>query len=142
VSGEWQGLAKDFEKDFDNVVQLSATARGQGFRNLLGSFCQILEVRHPSRADGQPATKIQVRAAHILSKNEDLEGSWRDCHRGSAQTYLVLYPQQDPLTLRTDALDNESLQKDQMYPGRSLVPCQCFHQVLRTSGNESTDLRK
>jgi len=48
--------------------KVAVATRGSGFRNLLTSFAQILEVQYPSRKDGRPMTKVQMPAVTSMCR--------------------------------------------------------------------------
>lgn len=48
---------------------VAVTTRGTGFRNLLTSFAQVIEVQNPSRPDGRPMTRVQMPQVTSMCKN-------------------------------------------------------------------------
>lgn len=70
TNGPWQDFARLFEEDFREVVNLSDTGRSAGFRHLLTCFSMILEVQHPSKANGKPILKQTPNDLGKLAKNE------------------------------------------------------------------------
>lgn len=63
TSGPWQDFTRLFEDDFSSVVGLAKTDRGAGFRLLLCCFSQILEVQHPTNANGKPT--LRTNSKHL-----------------------------------------------------------------------------
>ncbi|OCK86843.1 uncharacterized protein K441DRAFT_452717, partial [Cenococcum geophilum 1.58] len=61
TSGPWQDFTRLFENDFSSVVGLAKTDRGAGFRLLLCCFSQILEVQHPTNANGKPTLRTNSK---------------------------------------------------------------------------------
>jgi hypothetical protein len=71
-SGPWQELAKLFVEDFPEVYSLlKDRARAKDFQLTLSCFSQVLEVMHPTAADGNPILKTSLHALPKLLSNKD-----------------------------------------------------------------------
>lgn len=68
-SGPFQSLAKLYEQDFPDVVNLASSDRCSGFRNVLAIFGQILEVQRPSNPNGSPVARFAPAAIRSLCSN-------------------------------------------------------------------------
>ncbi|KAF2499427.1 hypothetical protein BU16DRAFT_578999 [Lophium mytilinum] len=74
TNGPWQEFARMFEEDFRPIMKLltaQTQARSGGFRLFLGCFSQILEVQHPTNANGIPVLKTSVSAIDNLLRNPE-----------------------------------------------------------------------
>ncbi|KAF2810377.1 uncharacterized protein BDZ99DRAFT_570957 [Mytilinidion resinicola] len=72
TNGPWQEFARMFEDDFRPIMKLLTAhtqSRSGGFRLFLACFAQILEVQHPTSANGIPTLKTSVTAIDKLIKN-------------------------------------------------------------------------
>ncbi|KAI9817576.1 MAG: hypothetical protein M1827_001188 [Pycnora praestabilis] len=105
TTGAWQTLAKLYESDFPKVVNgksIEFEFRSSG-RILIGAkllFAQILEVQHPSRANGHPAWK--GHRAHLERFLRD-EAALTDATKFHLRRVFSLFSnlvEQDPQTFR------------------------------------------
>lgn len=69
TSGPWQDHAKLFERDFNDVVNLAVNSHASGFQNILTAFVQIIEVMHPSNANGVSQCKVKVVRIQSFVRN-------------------------------------------------------------------------
>ncbi|KAL5118220.1 hypothetical protein ACEQ8H_003892 [Pleosporales sp. CAS-2024a] len=70
-TGPWQELAKLFVEDFPTIYSLMKDrARAKDFQLTLACFSQIVEVLHPSAADGVPTLKTNYKALPKLLSNQ------------------------------------------------------------------------
>ncbi|KAG9185179.1 hypothetical protein G6011_07723 [Alternaria panax] len=68
--GPWQELAKLFVEDFPAIYSLMKDrARAKDFQLTLACFSQIIEVRHPTAANGLPILKTNYNALPKLLSN-------------------------------------------------------------------------
>ncbi|KAI9656638.1 MAG: hypothetical protein M1831_004548 [Alyxoria varia] len=103
TSGPWQTLAKLFEQDFPQVVRLSAHERAVGFRNILYSFAQIVEVRQLGSSNIKtPPFRYRVEQLPAFCKNtQACDDAMRSHLRRVFQTYQKLV-EKDPLVFTND----------------------------------------
>ncbi|KAF2434757.1 hypothetical protein EJ08DRAFT_565960, partial [Tothia fuscella] len=59
-TGKWQGLAKEFERDFSSVLELCRTQRARGFQNILTCFAMILECQNSAKNEPSFKSGFQV----------------------------------------------------------------------------------
>ncbi|ORY18699.1 hypothetical protein BCR34DRAFT_660057 [Clohesyomyces aquaticus] len=70
-SGPWQELAKLFVNDFSLIFTLlKDRARSKDFQLVLSCFSQIMEVEHPTTANGVPTLKTNYKALPKLLDNK------------------------------------------------------------------------
>jgi len=82
TTGLWQTLAKLFENDFKEVVNLPVNTRASGFQNILGAFVQIIEVQNPSNSDGTPQFRLSIPSIQAFikhSKREEYNEASKSC---------------------------------------------------------------
>ncbi|KAF2116519.1 hypothetical protein BDV96DRAFT_572295 [Lophiotrema nucula] len=71
-TGPWQELARMYVQDFPTIFSLlKDQARAKPFQLCLSCFSQILEVQHPSNANGIPILKTNFAALPKLLANKD-----------------------------------------------------------------------
>lgn len=70
-TGPWQELARYYVDDFPTIYSLlKDRSRGKDFQLTLACFSQIVEVQHPTAADGIPAMKTSHTALPALLRNK------------------------------------------------------------------------
>lgn len=76
-TGPWQDFAKSFERDFDEVLNLSSTHRGKGFQNLLVVFAQVLETENKTPGSSSVIQSGAVRLQKFVKDVDALTPSRR-----------------------------------------------------------------
>lgn len=69
-TGPWQGLAKQFEKNFEEILNLSGNHRGKGFQTLLLSFAQVIETENKTPGS---SSAIQSGSARLQKFIKDVD---------------------------------------------------------------------
>ncbi|KAI9786415.1 MAG: hypothetical protein M1839_006875 [Geoglossum umbratile] len=73
--GPWQDLALDIEQDFKEIISLAANKRASGFRNILTTMAQIMELRTvDTKMDGSSDTPALQANGPSLKKFVANEG--------------------------------------------------------------------
>jgi hypothetical protein len=97
--GPWQELAKLFVDDFPAIYGLMKDrARAKDFQITLSCFSQIIEVKHPTAANGLPVLKTNYNALPKLLSNTGAVDDAIKSHLASVWTTLRELIERDPDT--------------------------------------------
>ncbi|OCK78145.1 hypothetical protein K432DRAFT_332601 [Lepidopterella palustris CBS 459.81] len=101
TSGPWQEFAKMFEEDFAIITALiKNNGRSAGFRLFLSCFSQILEVQHPSNANGKPVLKTGGRQLAKFMQNTNALDESTKSHLARVFTTFKELIEEDPQTFK------------------------------------------
>jgi hypothetical protein len=97
--GPWQELAKLFVEDFPAIYKLmKVRARAKDFQLTLACFSQIIEVKHPTAANGVPILKTNYSALPKLLSNTGAVDDAIKSHLAGVWTTFTELIEQDPDT--------------------------------------------
>ncbi|KAF1941986.1 hypothetical protein EJ02DRAFT_454652 [Clathrospora elynae] len=98
-TGPWQELAKLFVVDFPDVYSLMKDrARAKDFQLTLSCFSQIVEVMHPTAANGVPILKTNYAALPKFLSNKSAVDDTIKSHLAGVWTTFMELIEQDPDT--------------------------------------------
>ncbi|KAF2712739.1 hypothetical protein K504DRAFT_211324 [Pleomassaria siparia CBS 279.74] len=96
-TGPWQELARLYKDDFPMVFSLlKDRSRAKDFQMALSCFSQIIEVQHPSGANGVPKLKTTHANLPKLLKNQEAVDDEIKSHLASVFTTFNDLLQEDP----------------------------------------------
>ncbi|KAL2354570.1 hypothetical protein BJ546DRAFT_843645, partial [Cryomyces antarcticus] len=103
MDGPWQKLARLFERDFEDVVNLTSTDRAGGFQRFLECFNMIIEVQHPTAPNRVPRLRSGATKLKQLIDNTAALDDAAKSHFGRVFTTFKALAEEDPQTFKDNS---------------------------------------